>query len=95
LRAFVAATARYMGSMKCPRCESAMTELDRDGITIDRCERCRGVWLDRGELEKLLARRSDDAPPPDRGRRDDEDDDGDDDDRRGRGGGRRWWEIFD
>jgi Zn-finger nucleic acid-binding protein len=33
-----------------------MTELDRQGITIDRCDSCRGVWLDRGELEKLIDR---------------------------------------
>jgi uncharacterized protein len=43
--------------MKCPRCETpSMIEMDRNGITIDRCDRCRGVWLDRGELEKLIAR---------------------------------------
>lgn len=43
--------------MICPRCEiPSLTELDRQGITIDRCDRCRGVWLDRGELEKLVAR---------------------------------------
>ena len=43
--------------MKCPRCESTMLdEMDRDGITIDRCKSCRGIWLDRGELEKLIAR---------------------------------------
>jgi hypothetical protein len=33
-----------------------MIELDRNGITIDRCDRCRGIWLDRGELEKMIAR---------------------------------------
>jgi uncharacterized protein len=43
-------------SMNCPRCEApSMIELDRHGVTIDRCERCRGIWLDRGELEKLIA----------------------------------------
>lgn len=42
--------------MHCPRCENVvLDELDRDGITIDRCATCRGIWLDRGELEKLLA----------------------------------------
>lgn len=45
--------------MNCPRCETAsLTELDRAGISIDRCDGCRGVWLDRGELEKLIARES-------------------------------------
>lgn len=43
--------------MKCPRCEATvLEELDRNGVTVDRCASCRGVWLDRGELEKLLAR---------------------------------------
>ncbi|MCC7010959.1 MAG: zf-TFIIB domain-containing protein [Planctomycetes bacterium] len=45
--------------MNCPRCSTSLTEHDREGITVDRCQRCRGVWLDRGELEKLLARASD------------------------------------
>lgn len=43
--------------MNCPRCENTtLDERDRDGVTIDVCKTCRGVWLDRGELEKLIAR---------------------------------------
>lgn len=43
--------------MKCPRCETnTLDERDRDGITIDVCPSCRGIWLDRGELEKMIAR---------------------------------------
>jgi Zn-finger nucleic acid-binding protein len=43
--------------MKCPRCENTvLDERDRDGITVDVCASCRGLWLDRGELEKLIAR---------------------------------------
>ncbi len=42
--------------MNCPRCQSPLTERERDGLTIDFCMSCRGVWLDRGELEKLTAR---------------------------------------
>ena len=43
--------------MKCPRCETAvLDEREREGITIDVCASCRGLWLDRGELEKLIAR---------------------------------------
>ncbi len=81
--------------MKCPRCDAPLSEIDRDGITIDRCERCRGVWLDRGELEKLLARRSDE-PVHSMYRHHDDDDDDDDRRRYGRGERRRsWWEIFD
>lgn len=41
--------------MHCPRCEtSTLRETDRDGVAIDQCPDCRGVWLDRGELEKLV-----------------------------------------
>lgn len=42
--------------MKCPRCEDAELQArDRQGVTVDLCVGCRGVWLDRGELEKLMA----------------------------------------
>ena len=61
--------------MLCPRCEDVMLdEVDRKGVVIDLCKKCRGVWLDRGELEKLMtldpveARRRD---PDDRYRDDD------------------------
>jgi Zn-finger nucleic acid-binding protein len=43
------------GGRICPACGATLVNLDRDGILIDRCPECRGVWLDRGELEKLLA----------------------------------------
>jgi len=43
--------------MKCPRCETTvLDERERDGIMVDVCANCRGLWLDRGELEKLIAR---------------------------------------
>jgi uncharacterized protein len=43
--------------MRCPRCSgSDLDERVRDGVTIDVCMQCRGIWLDRGELEKLTAR---------------------------------------
>lgn len=38
----------------CPNCNVGMTQANRSGIEIDMCPQCRGVWLDRGELEKLL-----------------------------------------
>lgn len=42
--------------MKCPRCDDgALDERERSGVTVDVCTKCRGVWLDRGELEKVLA----------------------------------------
>lgn len=41
--------------MRCPVClESELVPHIRDGIEVDHCGRCRGMWLDRGELEKLL-----------------------------------------
>ena len=51
--------------MTCPRCEHAeMERRRRDGVEIDRCEDCGGAWLDRGELDRLLARsRGQDAAP--------------------------------
>ncbi|MCC6671135.1 MAG: zf-TFIIB domain-containing protein [Planctomycetes bacterium] len=43
--------------MRCPRCEAVvLEERDRDGIQVDICPKCRGVWLDRGELERLVAK---------------------------------------
>lgn len=50
--------------MRCPHCTDtnlAMTE--RQGIEIDYCPDCRGVWLDRGELDKLLERAGQNAAP--------------------------------
>ena len=44
--------------MKCPRCETALSISDRQGIEIDFCPQCRGVWLDRGELDKIVERAS-------------------------------------
>ena len=41
--------------MKCPTCpEVTLVMADRQGIEIDYCPQCRGVWLDRGELDKLI-----------------------------------------
>ena len=43
--------------MKCPTCTDAtLVMTDRQGIEIDYCPQCRGVWLDRGELDKLIDR---------------------------------------
>ena len=39
----------------CPNDGSGMQEVNRNGIQIDICPECRGVWLDRGELERLLS----------------------------------------
>jgi Zn-finger nucleic acid-binding protein len=39
----------------CPRDGAQLVEVERDGVTIDACPKCRGIWLDRGELEQLIA----------------------------------------
>ncbi|MBF6595933.1 MAG: zf-TFIIB domain-containing protein [Thermaceae bacterium] len=43
-----------MPLLTCPNDSSPMQEVNRNGVTLDICPTCRGVWLDRGELEKLL-----------------------------------------
>jgi uncharacterized protein len=42
--------------MKCPVDDTTLAISDRQGIEIDYCPECRGVWLDRGELDKLIER---------------------------------------
>jgi uncharacterized protein len=42
-----------MSVLTCPVCQGGMKEVERQGVLIDTCTQCRGVWLDRGELEKL------------------------------------------
>ena len=50
--------------MKCPSCpDTTLVMTDRQGVEIDYCPACRGIWLDRGELDKLLDRASTAAPP--------------------------------
>ena len=61
--------------MKCPVCDIEMRVSDREGVEIDHCPQCRGVWLDRGELEKIVAR----AESQEYGSRRHDEDDRDDD----------------
>lgn len=42
--------------MLCPVCQIELNMTDRQGVEIDYCPKCRGVWLDRGELDKLIER---------------------------------------
>lgn len=50
--------------MKCPTCPDATLVMsERQGVEIDFCPSCRGVWLDRGELDKLIDRAADTARP--------------------------------
>ena len=43
-----------MLGVTCPKCQSPMRSYERSGITVDQCTSCRGVFLDRGELERLV-----------------------------------------
>ena len=77
-----------VAAMACPVCRVPLAMSDRQGVEIDYCPQCRGVWLDRGELDKIVERSAGDAapapapraaaPPPPRGY---------DDDRHRQGGG--------
>lgn len=49
--------------MKCPNCNVALTMADRNGIEIDYCPECRGIWLDRGELDKIIERSMQQSTP--------------------------------
>lgn len=65
--------------MKCPVDNVELNMSERQGVEVDYCPQCRGVWLDRGELDKIIER----SGTPDRGG---DDDLGGDDDEGGRGG---------
>jgi Zn-finger nucleic acid-binding protein len=49
--------------MTCPHCSVPLVMSERAGVEIDYCPQCRGVWLDRGELDKILERASADLAP--------------------------------
>jgi len=81
-----------MTVLQCPVCQGSMKEINKSGILVDTCTQCRGVWLDRGELEKLASVVGGGGVPEPRGflggaltgqashrnmRRDDDDDDDD------------------
>ncbi len=49
-------TESEVAAMQCPVCRVPLAMSDRQGIEIDYCPQCRGVWLDRGELDKIIER---------------------------------------
>lgn len=50
--------------MKCPVCnDESLVMSDRQGVEIDYCPKCRGVWLDRGELDKIIERSTSEFEP--------------------------------
>jgi Zn-finger nucleic acid-binding protein len=81
------ATASKGDAMKCPIDNADLVMAERQGIEIDYCPQCRGVWLDRGELDKIIERSAmEDGPRAsregERRRSQDDDDRYRDDDRR-------------
>ena len=72
-----------MPDLVCPKCQSDMRSYERNGVTVDQCTGCRGVFLDRGELERLVdaesafyeggGGRPQEQRPPERRERDDDD----------------------
>jgi Zn-finger nucleic acid-binding protein len=52
----VDATSPRGEPMRCPTDGSRLVEVERTGILVDACPTCRGVWLDRGELDKILVK---------------------------------------
>lgn len=75
--------------MKCPNCEEVLVMTERQGVEIDYCPKCRGVWLDKGELDKIIEKStsgytSQDLKQNEQKRRNwNDNDDGDDDDEGG------------
>ena len=48
--------SQHTGGLLCPACRVDLVMSERHGVEIDYCPKCRGVWLDRGELDKILER---------------------------------------
>lgn len=47
------AVAFWAGAMRCPKCRADMEQVDHEGIEVDRCWHCRGIWFDAGEIDAL------------------------------------------
>ena len=56
--------AATVSAMLCPVCKVGLAMSDRQGVEIDYCPQCRGVWLDRGELDKIIERANAAEPAP-------------------------------
>lgn len=52
--------------MNCPVCDGKLREIEKHGVTVDICPGCKGVWLDRGELDKILEMAAAGGPAEDR-----------------------------
>ena len=90
-----------VAAMLCPVCKTGLAMSDRQGIEIDYCPSCRGVWLDRGEPDKIIERSTADMAPLRAGSRGPSsqelchDDDDDDEYRRHAGQRRKKSFLFD
>lgn len=85
-------------AMQCPVCSIELVMAERQGVEIDYCPQCRGVWLDRGELDKILEKSASIPGPAGSSRSPEPLPRRDDDDRHERRGKRResfWSELFD
>ena len=56
IRAKRAEAERQASAIQCPKCEGTLDELTFEEVKIDRCNKCKGVWLDSGELEQLISK---------------------------------------
>jgi uncharacterized protein with PIN domain len=56
MRAKRAADEAAAAALRCPRCQGTLAEITHEGVQIDRCTQCNGIWLDAGELERLTER---------------------------------------
>ena len=61
--------------MKCPNCEETLVMTERQGVEIDYCPKCRGVWLDKGELDKIIEKSQGEMRQQNQDRFEDDDDD--------------------
>ncbi len=61
--------------MKCPNCEATLIMTERQGVEIDYCPKCRGVWLDKGELDKIIEKSQGEMRQQNQDRFDEDDDD--------------------
>jgi len=50
--------------MNCPVCDEKLREVEKHGVTVDICPGCKGVWLDRGELDRIIEMVQGDEPVP-------------------------------
>src|SRR3546814_16436224 len=62
----MSSSAAASQGMLCPVCKVTLSISERQGVEIDFCPQCRGVWLDRGELDKIIERSEPAMPQPPR-----------------------------